>query len=161
MKLASAIEGGLAGATTVSLLGEALRKIDEHSSPDFFHGNSLIKTFKKAKSKKASKATKLWIKLASELLGSTAFLSFSSLGKKKNAALRGALLGAVAGLGSVMLNDNDHRKEKPTERNGYTVAKKQADPVLAKAIQVALYAIAGLVAGKVIQAKAKGKKKKK
>jgi hypothetical protein len=160
MKLASAIEGGLAGATTVSMLGEALRKIDEHSSADLFKGDSLIKTFKKAKSKKASKATKLWIKLASELLGSTAYLSLSSLGKKKNAALRGALLGTVAGLGFAVLNEHHHRKEKASGHEGYPLVKLPANPVLAKAVQVALYALAGLIAGKMMQASGKKKKKK-
>jgi len=160
MKLASAIEGGLAGATTVSMLGEALRKIDEHSSADLFNGNSLIKTFKKAKSKKASKATKLWIKLASELLGSTAFLSLSSLGKKKNAALRGALLGTVAGLGSVVLNGHDNHKAKASGHEGYRLVKPPADPVLAKAVQVALYALDEIIKEKMMQATGKKKKKK-
>ena len=119
-----------------------------------------MKTFKKAKSKKASKATRLWIKLAGELLGSTAFLSLSSLGKKKNAALRGALLGTVAGLGAVMLQDEDRQKEKSSRHEGYPAVKLPEDPVLAKAVQVALYALAGLIAGKMMQSTGKKKKKK-
>ncbi|HET7897732.1 MAG TPA: hypothetical protein VFL47_08680 [Flavisolibacter sp.] len=158
MKLASAIEGGLAGATTLSLLGETLRKIDDHSSADLFKGNNLVKTFKKAKTKKAAKARKLWIQLAGELLGSTAFLGFSSLGKKKNAALRGALLGTAAGLGSVMLDGHDHPHS--LDDNRHTLLKKPADPVLAKAVEVALFTVGGLIAGKMVQATGRKKKKK-
>ncbi len=84
MKLASAIEGGLAGATTISLLGETLRKINgKPSGANEFTGKKLMKRFKKGKSKKPLKATKQYIRLAGDLLGSTAFLGFTSLSKKK------------------------------------------------------------------------------
>lgn len=129
--------------------------MEQHTASDLFRGNSLVKTFKKATSKKSAKATKLWIKLAGELLGSTAFLSFSSLGKKKNAALRGALLGTVAGVGSVLLNKQDRRKEKAVKLERFASPNQPADPALAKAAQVALYT----VAGKVVQAKGKKKKR--
>jgi hypothetical protein len=99
MKLASAIEGGLAGATTISLIGEALRKIDGKApGVNGIKSKKLKKRFKKAGSKKnLAKSTEQYIHLAADLLGAASVLGFTSLGKKKNAVLRGALLGAAAG----------------------------------------------------------------
>jgi hypothetical protein len=162
MKLENAIEGGLTGATTISLLGETLRKIDGNSSHhNVFDGKGLKKRFKKVKSKKSGKSTKEFIQLAGDLLGSTSFLGLSSLGKKKNAALRGALLGAAAGLGAVLLSDNDEREEKEDGHKAYASSKLAEDTLLTKATHVALFTAAGFVAGKLIQGATKNKKKKK
>ena len=162
MKLASAIKGGLAGATTISLLGETLRKIDDHSSRlNVLNGKGLKKRFKKAKSKNTGKATKEFIQLAGDLLGSTSFLGLSSLGKKKNAALRGALLGAAAGLGTVLLGDKEERDGKRNGYKEYSSSRLADDTVLTKAARVALFAAAGFVAGKLVKGRIKNKKKKK
>jgi hypothetical protein len=161
MKLASAIEGGLAGATTISLLGETLRKINgKPSGTTGFNGKKLKKRFKKGKSKKPLKATKQYVRLAGELLGSTAFLGFSSLGKKKNAMLRGALLGTAAGLGAVLLND--HNKDEPgtNGHEGYPTLLPASDTMLSKALEVGLFTIGGLIAGRMVQGPGKKKKKK-
>lgn len=162
MKLASVIEGGLAGATTVSLLSEALRKINGHSSkPALFNGAHLKKRFKKAKSKKPMKATKQFIGLAGDLLGSTAFLGFKPLTKKKNAALRGALLGAAAGLGSVLLNDQEKNKGKFDKSGDYSFEATEKDTLLTKALEVGLFTVGGMIASKMIQRSTKKKKKRK
>jgi hypothetical protein len=161
MKLASAIEGGLAGATTISLLGETLRKMDGHSSHlNAFNGKHLKKRFKKAKSKKPMRATKGFIELAGDLLGSTAFLGINSLGKKKNAMLRGALLGAAAGLGSVLLKENDRSDHRQNGHEGYPSTMLAKEPLLAKALEVGLFTAGGMIAAKVIQGVSKKKKKK-
>lgn len=161
MKLAQAIEGGLAGATTISLLTNTLRKIDGNTArATLFDGRNLQKRFKKAKSKKSSKAAKQYIRLAGDVLESAAFLGLSSLGKRKHAVLRGALLGTVAGLGSEFL----HMAEKDKSANA--LPEDEQKPVLArnellkKAMRVGLYTIGGVVAGKVIQLTSKKKKKK-
>lgn len=162
-KLANALEGGLAGVTTISLLTDTLRRINGNSSNfHVFEGKRLKKRFKKVKSKKPLKATKQFIELAGDLLGSTAFLGLSSLGKKKNAMLRGGLLGTAAGLGSVLLNGHDHEeKRKYNGHEGFHPTVRQQDQLVSKILEVSLYAIGGLIAGKVIEGNGKKKKRKK
>lgn len=161
MKLGNAIEGGLAGVTTITLLSETLRKLDHNRSHgSFLNGSRLQRRFKKAASKKPGKATKQYIQLAGELLGSSAFLGLASLGKKKNAVLRGALLGTMAGLGTVLLSKPKKKKEELNGHEGYPEVMSPEDPLLSKALEVALYAAGGAVAGKLIQEVRKKKKKK-
>src|SRR3712207_5763461 len=111
MKLASAIEGGITGATTLTLLQEALHKIDTGAPRPFLHKSGVIKKFKKS-SGKPHKQSKLYIALAGELLANAAYFGLSGLGKKKNAVLTGGLLGAAAGLGVAFLNEDDHEKDE-------------------------------------------------
>lgn len=159
MKLSSAIKGGLAGASTISLLGETLQKMNGHSSqPNGIKGKSLRKRFKKVKSRKSGKATKQFIGLAGDLLGNASFLGLDKLTKKKNAVLGGALLGAAAGLGAVWLNDRD--EEHSDGKDGYPFTKMPKDPVLEKVLQVALFTVGGMLAGKLVKETSKKKKKK-
>jgi len=161
-KLASALEGGLAGVTTISLLTDTLRKINGNSSGHhLLEGKRLKKRFKKVKSKKPLKATQQFIELAGELLGSTAFMGLSSVGKKKNAMLRGGLLGTAAGLGSVFLNGHDDEKRKYNGHEGFHPTMNKQDQLISKILEVSLYTIGGLIAGKVIEGKNKKKKRKK
>jgi hypothetical protein len=164
MTLASAIEGGLAGATTISLLGETLRKIDGKSpGANGIKGKKLKKRFKKAGSKKRHKATEEYVKLAGDLLGAASVLGFTSLGKKKNAVLRGALLGTAAGLGAVLLEDYSHKKDndKVNGHEGFPSTMLAKDTVLQKALQVGLFTAGGMIAGKLMQGAGKKKRKRK
>jgi hypothetical protein len=155
-KLASVLEGGLAGASTLSLLTNTLRKSsDNNSDTSLFEGKNLKKRFKKAGSKKPTKATGQYVQLAGDLLGSTALFGLSGLQKKKNLMLRGALLGTAAGLGAVLLNEHDKKKE---DRDGILQARTQKQEWVSKALEVSLYTIGGLLAAKLIEVT--GKKKK-
>ena len=152
MKLASAIEGGLTGATTLTLLQEAIGKIDPAKpGMKFLQKPGILKKLKK-KSKNGGDSTKLYIQLAGELLSSAAYYGLSAVGKKKNAVLRGGLLGAAAGLGSVLFNNmeqdefNDEEKENELTKNLLTVG---------------LYTAGGLLAGLATKNLRTGKKKKK
>ena len=150
-KLTSALEGGLAGAATISLLRDTLKKINGHSSHiNLFDGKNLQKRLKKSGSKKPLKAAKKYINLAGDLLGSTAFLGLSSLSKKKNALLRGALLGTAAGIGSVWLREDDDTK---------VGSENEKDNFLTKALEVSLYTIGGMIASKVIEKSVKKRKR--
>lgn len=165
MKLASAIEGGLAGATTISLIGEALRKIDGKApGANGIKSKKLKKRLKKAGSKKnGAKSTEQYIRLAGDLLGAASVLGFTSLGKKKNAVLRGALLGAAAGLGAVLLNDytQDRNSEKVNGHEGFPYTMLPKDTLLQKAAEVGLFTVGGMIAGKMLQGSGKKKKRKK
>jgi hypothetical protein len=145
MKLASAIEGGVTGATTLSLLQEALHKIDAKAPRPLLHKSGILKQLKK-KSGKGNKH-ELYIKLAGELLGNAAFFGMAGLGKRKNAVLTGGLLGAAAGLGTAFLQE-DEEGENGFEAidNGFT-----RDELEKKLMTVALYTAGGLLAGVAIK----------
>lgn len=70
--------------------------------------------------------------------------------------LRGALLGTTAGLGAVLLNGNDKDSDFSEGNHMNGVNKNE---LFSKAIEVGLYTLGGLVAGKVIQGPKKKKKK--
>lgn len=156
-KLANALEGGLAGATTLSLLTNTLRKIDGHNRhTTLFEGKKLKKRFKKAGSKKPLKAVGQYVGLAGDLLGSTAFLGISPLRKKKNALLRGAVLGTAAGLGAVLLRGDDDK----SKRHDDPLSEDPQNQLLTQVLEVGLYAIGGMIAAKVIESTGKKKRKK-
>ncbi|MBD0295671.1 MAG: hypothetical protein ICV84_10830 [Flavisolibacter sp.] len=157
MNLANAIEGGLTGATTLTLLQEALHKIDPKAPRPVLHKGNIVKKLKKTSGKPGLKATKLYIDLAGELLTNAAYFGLSGLGKKKNAVLRGGLLGAAAGLGVAFLNKKDKEHH---EENGSAIDTE--DETKKKILTVALYTAGGLLAGLAIKKwNGKGKKNKK
>jgi hypothetical protein len=156
MKLASAIEGGLAGASTLTLLQEALHKIDRKSPRPFLHKTGILKHFKKGPGKKGY-SSKLLITLAGELLASTAYFGLSALGKKRNAVLRGGLLGAGAGLGAAFLDTDDH---KAVKKNGMHITpEEKKDELKKKLLTITLYTAGGVLAGMAVK-KLNGKTKK-
>lgn len=153
MKIANALEGGLTGATTIAVLTDTLKRMNGHSTHlNLFDRKQLRKRFKKTGSKKPLQATKQYTRLAGDLLASTTFFGLSSLGKKKNTLLRGAALGMAAGLGSVLLTGDSKNSE---QGNG---KRLEDDALLTKVLEVSLYTIGGMIAGKVIDGKAKKKK---
>lgn len=154
MKLSRAIEGGLAGASTLSLLQEALHKIDHKAPRPLFHQSGIIKKIKKKSGKDRGK---LYIKLAGELVSNAAYFGLTSLGKKKNAVLRGGLLGAAAGLGSAFLRADKDKEFDGIADNSEVKRRKEAQR---KILTVALYTAGGLLAGAAIKKAAKKKKKK-
>jgi hypothetical protein len=164
MKLVNAIEGGLAGAGTLSLLQEALHKVDHSSPRPLLHQAGLLKKLKKNSGKPGMKSTKLYIQLASELVSNAALFGLSGLGKKRNALLRGTLLGAAAGLGSAFLQKEDKEKNGDGNFAGGENGIIQAQPVNAdmkkKIMTVTLYAAGGLLAGLAVK-NVSGKKVKK
>lgn len=82
MKLANALEGGITGATTLTLLQEALHKIDSHSPRPLLHKSGIIKKLKKNSGDGKISGEQL-IKLAGELISNAALFGMTGLGKKK------------------------------------------------------------------------------
>lgn len=144
MKLADVLEGGVTGATTLSMLQEALHKMDGRSPRPFLHKSRVIKKFGKLPSKKKKDSSKILIEFAGELLANFAVFGLTGLGKKKNAVKRGMLLGAIAGLGSVLIETE--REKESYKQNGHSTDNKQSE-LTRKAITLALYTGGGLLAG--------------
>lgn len=161
MTIANAIEGGLAGATTLTLLEEALHKIDPKAPRTSLNKTGIIKKLKKGSRKKGVKATKLYIALAVELLTSASYFGLTALGKKKNAVLRGSLLGAAAGLGTAFLTSDDDKEDPTKDKDSFS---KSSD-AQKKMLTIALYTAGGMLAGLAIKRintkKSKKNKKKK
>lgn len=157
MKLANAIEGGLTGATTLTLLQEALHKIDTKSPRPFLNKSGIIKELKKAGNK--GNKNKLYVKMAGELLTSAAYFGLAGFGKKENVILRGGLLGAAAGLGSAFLQDNEEKVEQIDE--AMVDNKLQHNSTKSKILTVTLYTVGGLLAGAAIKRFNEGSKGKK
>lgn len=150
MNMSKAVEGGLAGATVISLLTETLKGVKKNGRD--LGSKGFRKSLKNMHSKKSLRSNEL-IQLAGQLLDSTAYLGLTSFGKRKNSVLRGAILGTAAGLGTVLLNNHGYNDDVYTAEDEENPNKK----LLTQAMQVGLYTLGGLIAGKVIQKKKKKK----
>ena len=136
MNLATAIEGGLTGVSTITLLQEAISKIDPKTPPQSLLGKPGLLRKIKRKTKKGKNPTKLYIRLGTELLSGAAYYGLTAIGKKKNAVLRGALLGLGAGAATVWLKSANNDE-----------AEESDDSLRSRILTVALYTSAGMLAG--------------
>lgn len=161
MKLDGALKGGIAGATTLALLTETLGRVNGNSSHfNVLQNGKLKKRLKKTGSKNTFRATKEYIKLAEDILGSAAYLGIHSLSKKKNTMLRGGILGTATGFGNVFLKREEQKKE--SVKNIALVDEHSRDINLStKLLKVSLYTIGGLIAGKIVEDLHKKKRRKK
>src|SRR5688572_11614784 len=111
MNLNSAIQGGLMSASTLSLIQEAIGNMDPKAPAMKLLGKPGILRKIKKRTKQGKSPDKLYIRLVNELLSGAAYYGFKALGKRKNAVLKGGLLGAGAGLTALLLNKNDNEDE--------------------------------------------------
>lgn len=142
MKLLSAIAGGVAGTATVALLHQALRQLSPDAPRVDKLNKELIRKGLKKLHKEAPDAAELqrW-SVGGEIFVDAAYYSLAGLGGKKGVWTRGALMGLVAGVTSVLLPRLFGLKEKPTNKTTAT-----------QLMSVGLYFAAGLVAAAVAQA---------
>lgn len=148
MNMTNALEGGLAGATALTMLHEAIDKIDPKApNTKFLSKPGIIKKIKKYSSKKGPKSVKFYIRLATEFLASMGYFGLPGLGKKKNVVLIGGLLGAAAGAGVAFQHRDDEANldERSAAWN--------------KIVTIALYTAGGLIAGGVMKSLNSKKKK--
>ncbi|GAA4341357.1 hypothetical protein [Flaviaesturariibacter amylovorans] len=150
MKLDKVIEGGLAGVSTLALLQETLHGIDGHMP----RALPLVKKWKKQSKKGGSPSSELFVQLAGELLAGAAFFGLAGIGRRKNAVLRGALLGAGAGVAAAFLqNDED-------KAGDVVLPQDKRRQLLQRLLTVGLYTAGGVLAGTAVQ-KLDGKKLRK
>lgn len=83
MNLVNAIEGGLTGAGTLTLLQEALYKVNGKTSQPLMDEEDLVNKIKSHSGKSGVKANKLYINLAGQLLANTAYFGLAGLGKRR------------------------------------------------------------------------------
>ena len=156
MNLAKTIDASISkNSKSLDLLKEALYLVNKRPAADQGKPVNKIKFFKEVQQlakKKGNKSKNL--KKMGRLLAGTGFLGLSAAGKKRNAILRGGLLGAAAGIFSVWSTNTSDDLHNGVEapHNGLLPA---AD---SKALTIVLYTLGGLAVGTAIN-KMNGSKK--
>jgi hypothetical protein len=104
MKTLSALGGGLAGAASVTLIHETVRRIvPQAPRMDLLGMNAISKGLRAAGLKTPNEKRLFTWALAGDLASNSLYYSLAGIGKEKNAWTKSALLGVAAGLGAVLL----------------------------------------------------------
>lgn len=104
MKATTALAGGLAGATAVTLIHESIKAVvPEAPRMDRLGMQALAKTLRKANQKVPPEQTLFTMTLVGDLLSNALYYSAAGIGSEKNLWVRGSLLGLAAGIGAVVL----------------------------------------------------------
>ncbi|MCF6407176.1 hypothetical protein L3C95_30045 [Chitinophaga filiformis] len=149
MKAAEILESGLTGAATITLLSKTLGSLNP-KTPDvnLFNKKGIVRRIKRNIHKNGFKAVKGYVKLAGQLLSMAGAMGLAGFGKKKNAALTGAMLGALSGTAVAFLQN------KPDEET------EEKDLWTKRLVTIVLYILGGLVAGKAMKYFSKKSKNK-
>jgi hypothetical protein len=141
MKLTSAL-GGLAGACALTLINQAIAKIDKKAPRlDLLGMNAVAKFVKSPKSAPLVVQKLLPMSVAGDLVSNSLYYSMASAGSKNKTLVRGLLLGLGAGLGAVALPKPMGLDESTTNLTTRT-----------QVMTIAWYIIGGVVAAAVINA---------
>jgi len=151
MKMVSALGGGLAGASVLTLIHETVRRIDADAPRmDLLGMRAIAKLTGKAGETLPDDESLHRLALVGDVISNSLYFSLVGLGNRKTALVRGALLGLGAGVGAVVLPGPLGLGEEPSARTTTT-----------KVMTVAWYLAGGLVAAGIAQLLAGKKKKKK
>jgi hypothetical protein len=135
MKPIAAIGGGLAGACTITLIHEAMRKIvPEAPRLDLLGMNAISKGMHAAGTSVPNNRKLFAWSLAGDLVSNSIYYSLAGIGKEKNVWVRSSLLGLAAGISAVTLPGQLGLNGKHTKRTLST-----------KAITVGLYVAGALI----------------
>ena len=141
MKSVSALVGGLAGACSVTLLHESIRRIDPAAPRiDLLGRQAISKTLKSVGAKVPEEDSLFNSTIGGDLLSNAMYYSLAGTGKKRKVWIRGALLGLSAGLSAVLF-------PKPVGLN--ETAANHA--IKTKCMTLGLYLVGGLVAAATIK----------
>jgi hypothetical protein len=104
MKPIAAIGGGLAGACTITLIHETMKRIvPEAPRMDLLGMNAISKGMHAAGANIPSNKKLFAWSLAGDLVSNSIYYSLAGIGKEKNVWLRSSLLGLAAGISAVTL----------------------------------------------------------
>jgi hypothetical protein len=117
MNATTAIAGGLAGAASITLLHESLKRIvPEAPRMDRLGMQAISKGLKKAGKKVPDSDTLFTAAMIGDLLSNAIYYSTAAIGKEENVWKRSAALGLAAGLGAVLLPKPLGLNEKHSNR---------------------------------------------
>lgn len=132
-----AVLGGLAGAGALTLLNEGARRIDKRAPRlDVLGMTAFNRMLNVAQVRRSSSDMLFPLSLANNLAGNTIYYSLAKAPTKRQAIIRGTLLGLGAGLAMAMIPEK-------LKLNEETTAKTAA----AKVMTVLWYTLGGLAAG--------------
>jgi hypothetical protein len=136
MRLLSAIGGGVAGATVLTLLHETIRKlIPEAPRMDQLGMEAISKTLQSTEIDVPEEDTLFEITMAGDMISNSLYYSLAAIGDEKKGMIRGALLGLAAGFGAVYLPKPLGLNPEPSNRTAGT-----------RLMTVGLYLAGGLAA---------------
>lgn len=136
MKLTSALQAGLAGAGSLTLMHQKLQKADKDAPRmDLLGMNALAKLLKVPFENLAGNPNAYNLTLLGDILFNSFYYSLVAMGGKKRVLFRGAMLGLLAGAGAVVLPK--YLRLNPAYSNRTQLTKAET---------VALYLIAGVIA---------------
>jgi hypothetical protein len=141
MKLSSAI-GGLAGACALTLINQAVAKIDKKAPRlDLLGMNAVAKFVKSPRSAPVVVQKLLPRVVTNDLISNTLYYALASGSSKKQTVVRGLLLGLGAGIGAVALPKSSGFDATPTNSSRKT-----------QALTIVWYVLGGLIASAAINA---------
>ena len=134
----AALVSGLAGAATVTVLNESVRRVAPEVAPrmEILGMRALKAGFEAADAEVPPRRGLIKLAFGGEVASNTAYYSLVGLAKPENALITGAALGLAAGIGAVMLPGPMGLGEEPSTRTPGTTA-----------MTVAWYFAGGIVAG--------------
>jgi len=132
--------GGLAGACTLTLLNESVKKLDKDAPRMDLLGMNAVARLMKGHNILSQTAARLFpVALAGDLVTNSLYYSMAEADNKRSTLIRGSLLGLAAGVGAVALPKSLGLNDEATTRTMKT-----------KVLTVAWYVIGGLVAAAAI-----------
>jgi hypothetical protein len=141
MNVETAMEGGITGATTLTILHEIVRKLDKDAPRlDEIGKEALGKLFKKLNLDVPDDDKMRVLATGAELISNGLFYSLVGAAGKNNVYLRGIFLGLTAGIAAVALPGKLGLDESASNRTDKT-----------KILTVAWYVIGGVVAAAVTE----------
>jgi hypothetical protein len=140
MKLLAALASGMAGAVTVTVVHEIVKRIDPKAPRmDLLGMNALSKMMVKAGETPPNRRELFLYTMAGDLIANGLYYSLAGVGYKKP-WLKGTLLGTAAGIGGVLL-------PKPLGLNPAYSARTTPT----KLMTIGLYLIGGLVTSAIVK----------
>ena len=138
MAMETALISGLAGAATVTLLNETVRRVAPEVAPrmEILGMRAMKAGFEAAGADVPPRRDLIKLAFGGEVASNTAYYSLVGMARPENAVAAGAALGLAAGLGAVLLPGPMGLGQKPSTRSPGTTA-----------MTVAWYFAGGLVAG--------------
>lgn len=141
----SAVLGGLAGATALTLLHETVKQRDPKAPRMDLMGMMALSRIMRKMGKTPPPADKLYIyTLIGDLLSNALYYSLAGIGGRKRMLQKGLALGISAGLGALLLPKPLHLNEQYSNRTPHT-----------QVLTVTYYLVGSLVAAALMKKLAK------
>ena len=139
------IGSGLAGAATLTLIHETVRRFDPRAPRMDLLGMQALSRILRSNGKNPPSENKLYgLSMAGDLISNAAYYSLAGIGSKKTILEKGIALGVAAGLGALFLPKPLHLNEDYSNRTTHT-----------QVLTFAYYVIGSIVAAAIMKRLAK------